>query len=102
MKGYEFEDVVKALNEVVAHDWKGFLEKRVRSTDPTPPLDGLARGGWKVVTKAERNELRKAVEEDGKTITLTGSIGLQVSDEGKVTDVVPGSAADMFPPVRLW
>src|SRR5205807_8685425 len=47
VKPYTFEDVVQTLNGVVAHDWKEFLEKRLSSTSPEPPLDGLARGGWK-------------------------------------------------------
>jgi predicted metalloprotease with PDZ domain len=94
VKPYEFEDVVQALNGVAAHDWRGFLERRLTSTDAEPPLDGLSRGGWKLVYKPERSELLKAADEEEKQIDLTASIGLLVKDDGKVIDVVPGKAAD--------
>jgi predicted metalloprotease with PDZ domain len=47
-----------------------------------------------VTIKKEPNELRKALDENGKSLNLTTSIGLVLSNEGKVTDVVPGSSAD--------
>jgi len=94
VRPYEFEDVVKALNGVVAHDWKGFLERRLTATDAEPPLDGLTRGGWRVVYKPQRSELLKASDEEEKQTDLTASIGLLVKEDGKVVDVVPGKAAD--------
>jgi predicted metalloprotease with PDZ domain len=94
VKPYQFEDVVAALNGVVELDWKGFLESRLRGTQEAAPLDGIKRGGWKVTIKKEPNELRKASDEEGKSMNLTTSIGLLLRTDGKVTDVVPGSAAD--------
>jgi predicted metalloprotease with PDZ domain len=94
VKPYEFEDVVAGLNAVVAHEWKGFLEARLKGTAEAAPLDGVKRGGWKVTMKTEPNDLRKVINEENKSINLTSSIGLLLSAEGKVTDVVPGSAAD--------
>jgi predicted metalloprotease with PDZ domain len=94
VKAYTFEDIVTTLNGVVAHDWKTFLERRIHTTEEKAPLDGITRGGWKVTMKAEPNDLRKTVDTDGKSITLTSSIGLLLTSEGKVSDVVPGSAAD--------
>ena len=85
---------MKGLNDVVAHDWKSFLERRLLAKEEKAPLDGIARGGWKVTIKKEPNELRKTIAEDGKLLNLTSSIGLLLSNEGKVTDVVPGSPAD--------
>jgi predicted metalloprotease with PDZ domain len=94
VKPYTFEDVVAALNGVVEYDWKGFLEKRLTSTDPEPPVDGITRGGWKLVYGKERSELQKAVEGESKTMDLTTSLGLMITDSGLVIDVVPNSAAD--------
>ncbi|QVL30034.1 M61 family metallopeptidase [Telmatocola sphagniphila] len=94
VKPYTFEEIVSTLNGVVEYDWKDFLEKRVRLTAPQPPLDGITRGGWKVVNKSERNELRKATEEESKSVNLGSSIGLIVSEEGKIADVVADSPAD--------
>ena len=94
VKPYTFEDVVKALNDVVENDWKTFLERRVMALAEVPPLDGIERGGWKVTSKKEPNGLRKTVNDDGKSLNLSSSIGLVLTDEGKVIDVVPGSPAD--------
>lgn len=94
VKPYTFEDVVKALNDVVENDWKTFLERRVIVLAETPPLDGIERGGWKVTSKKEPNLLRKTVNDDGKSLNLSSSIGLVLTEEGKVIDVVPGSPAD--------
>jgi predicted metalloprotease with PDZ domain len=94
VKPYTFEDVVRGLNDVVAYDWKNFLERRIIATAPKAPLDGITRGGWKLTMKKEANEMRKAADEIAKTINLTSSVGLLLSTDGKVTDVVPDSPAD--------
>jgi predicted metalloprotease with PDZ domain len=94
VKPYTLDDLVRALNDVVAHDWKGFLAKRVTATEAEPPLDGLTRGGWKVVYDDKRGEVLKAREEEDKTINLTSSIGLLLKDDGQIIDVVPQTAAD--------
>ncbi|MFL5342517.1 MAG: M61 family metallopeptidase [Gemmataceae bacterium] len=94
VRPYSFDDIVAALNGVVEHDWKGFLEKRLTSTDAAPPLDGLTRGGWRLVYKDKPNELLKASDDEEKQIDLSSSIGLLLKDDGKVIDVVPGKAAD--------
>jgi predicted metalloprotease with PDZ domain len=94
VKPYTFDDVVKALEGVVQHDWRGFLEKRLSSTDAEPPLDGITRGGWKVVYKTERSEMQKANEAEAHAADLSASIGLALRDDGTVMDVVQGKAAD--------
>ncbi|HEY2787475.1 MAG TPA: hypothetical protein VGJ05_21140 [Fimbriiglobus sp.] len=94
VKPYGVEDVVKGLNDVLPYDWKGFLEVRLKGTSAAAPLDGIKRGGWKVAMKAEPNGLRKATDDENKSLNLTSSIGLLLTADGKVTDVVPGSAAD--------
>ncbi len=94
VKPYSFEEVVAALNGVLEYDWKDFLEKRLTSTDAKPPLDGITRGGWTVTYSSERSELLKSQDEAEKRIDMTSSIGLLVKDDGGVTDVVPGKAAD--------
>jgi predicted metalloprotease with PDZ domain len=94
VKAYTFEDVVKALNDVAAHDWKAFLEKRLRGTEAGPPLDGLARGGWELAYRDKPGDLYRTRDADEKTINLTASVGLLLKDDGQVVDVVPGTAAD--------
>jgi predicted metalloprotease with PDZ domain len=94
VKPYEFEDIVKTLNDVVEHDWKGFFEKRVLQVAPTPPLNGIERGGWKVSYGATRSEQLEAMETDTKTIDLTASLGLLIKEDGSVVDVIPLKPAD--------
>jgi predicted metalloprotease with PDZ domain len=94
VKSYGFDDVVRTLNEVVAHDWQTFLEKRLQATDSEPPLEGLTRGGWKLVYRDHPGELLKALEGEEKTMNLTSSIGLRLKQDGLVLDVIPGKAAD--------
>jgi predicted metalloprotease with PDZ domain len=86
--------VVKTLNDVAAYDWKSFLEKRLHATAAEPPLDGLTRAGWEVVYKDKPGDLFKTRDDDEKTITLTTSIGMLLKEDGQVTDVIPGKAAD--------
>ncbi len=94
VKPYTFEDIVRTLDGVVAHDWKAFLEKRLTATSAEPPLDGLTRGGWKVVYRDKRGELLKARDGEDKKVDLTATLGLLVNDDGSVVDVVPGKPAD--------
>jgi predicted metalloprotease with PDZ domain len=94
VRPYATEDVTAALNRVVEHDWQGFLEKRLTSTNAEPPLDGITRGGWRLAYAKARTELLKATEEEEKQINLTSSLGLLLKDDGRVIDVVPGKAAD--------
>ncbi len=94
VKPYQFEDIVHALNDVVAHDWQGFLTQRVMRVNPEPPLDGLHRAGWKLAYSTERGELQKANEGISKALDEASSIGLLVGEDGTVSDVVQGKAAD--------
>jgi predicted metalloprotease with PDZ domain len=94
VKPYKFDDVVKALDRVVEHDWRGFLERRVAVAESEPPLDGITRGGWKLVYESKAGTLFKARESDEGATNLACSIGLIVNDSGKVVDVIPGKPAD--------
>ena len=94
VKPYTIEDVIKTLNDVLPYDWRSFLDKRVAQTAPEPPLDGLTRGGWKLVYSKSANDLTKATDDEEKSVDLRSSIGLLVKDDGAVVDVVPGKAAD--------
>ncbi len=94
VKAYTFDDIVKGMNGVVEHDWKAFFERRLLAREDAPPLDGIRRSGWKVTMWPDPNDVRKAVDDSGGSLTLTSSVGLLLARDGKVTDVVPGSAAD--------
>lgn len=92
VKGYTFDDVVTALNGVVEHDWKAFLNRRVAVPSESAPLDGITAGGWTLTYSDKASTLFEAQEEADKVTNLFPSIGLTVAD-GKVGDVVPDGPA---------
>ncbi len=83
---YEFQDVVRALNEVAPYDWKGFLEQRVYAT--SAPLDGLQWAGLKLVYDDRPNASIKDAERERKNLDLSYSLGLVVSKDSVLTEVV--------------
>jgi len=104
LKAYNFDDVVAALNGVQPHDWAGFLNQRLHSTDAHAPLGGIERGGWKLVYDGVRSEFWKALEADRKEADLSYSIGLRVKEDGGIADVVyqgPAQKAGVAPAVKL-
>jgi predicted metalloprotease with PDZ domain len=94
VKPYTFDDVVADLNAVAPYDWKGLLQRRVGVPVDGAPLDGVKRGGWKLAFGDTPSAYHKAMDELGKSLDLTTSIGLALSAEGDVVDVIPGKAAD--------
>jgi predicted metalloprotease with PDZ domain len=86
---YSFEDVVKALNAIEPYDWTGFLHARVDGIAKPAPLDGLRRGGYKLVYTDTASELLKATDDQRKRVSLLYSIGAVLDDkDGTVTRVV--------------
>ncbi len=101
---YTFEDVVRALNQVQPYDWAGFLRTRLDGHGPGAPLDGLARGGWKLVYTDTPSAIQKASDADRKGADLSFSIGLSLSADGAVQAVVwdgPAFRAGLAPGNRI-
>jgi predicted metalloprotease with PDZ domain len=104
LKAYTFDDVVAALNAVQPYDWAGFLNKRLRSTEPHAPLGGIENGGWKLVYTATASDYWKASEAEKKIVDLSYSLGLLVSEDGLIGNVLyDGRArrAGIAPATRL-
>ena len=85
---YTFDDVVVALNAVQPYDWATFLKTRVLDVAPKAPLDGLARGGWKLVYADTPTAWNKAIESASKSTGLTYSLGLSLNRDAEVTGVL--------------
>jgi predicted metalloprotease with PDZ domain len=94
VSAYTFDDVVKALNEVAPHDWRGFFDTRVNKPAQRAPLGGIEGSGWKLVYTDGMPALLKAQEGADKFTDLSYSIGLAVKEDGGIKDVVPGMAAE--------
>jgi predicted metalloprotease with PDZ domain len=91
---YTFEDVVAGLNGVVANDWAAFLHERIDSHAATPPLGGIANGGYTLVYKDKPNSWMAMEEADGGAIDFWYSLGLQVGVTGGIGDVLVDGIAD--------
>jgi predicted metalloprotease with PDZ domain len=86
-KTYTFDDVAAALNSVYPYDWATFLHQRLEGHGPGAPLDGLRRGGYRLVFDAKQSDYLKSAELRRKNTDLMFSIGLSVNKDAKLTDV---------------
>ncbi len=85
---YVFEDVVKALNAVQPYDWAAFLRARLDGHGPGAPLDGIARGGYKLIYTETPSSYFKDSETRRKVTDLTYSLGMMIAAEAKLSDVL--------------
>ncbi|HEV7960356.1 MAG TPA: hypothetical protein VGP01_04955, partial [Rhizomicrobium sp.] len=90
---YTFDDVVKALNAVTPNDWAGFLKAHISSLHPTPPLEGITRGGYQLVYTDKPSERDSSSDMQRKRDSFAYSLGFILDNRGNVTDVTWGSPA---------
>jgi len=84
---YDFDTVVTTLNGVVANDWARFLKTRIEGLSARAPLDGLTRGGYKLVYTDTPTEFFKAAETKGKIVNLSYSLGVIIGKDGVLSGV---------------
>ena len=104
LKPYTFEDVVSTLNRVAPYDWTNFLRSRLDSTSPNTPIESIENSGWKLIYNDHPNEIQENRDEVGRKIDLSLSIGLRLSDDGTIEDVMydgPSYAAGMGPGMKI-
>ena len=90
---YTFEDVVKALNDVMPYDWTTFLRTRLDGHASGAPLDGLTRGGYRLVYDDTPSAYLTSSEKRRKSTDLSFSLGLGLDKEGKLAAVLWDSPA---------
>ncbi len=91
---YTFADVIQALKAVAPFDWEKFLTERLYGHGPGAPLDGLTRGGWKLVFTETPSEYVRSLEDQRKAVDFTFSLGFAVSSlTGTLTEVRWGGPA---------
>lgn len=104
VKTYTFDDIVNALNQVEAYDWRGFWTERLTNHGPGAPLAGIEESGWKLMYDANRSELFKEQEYERKSVNAAFSIGLWVQESGRIIDTVeglPAAKAGIGPGMKL-
>lgn len=84
-RGFTFETIVDALNAVEPYDWQGFLTARVREVAPKAPLDGLTRGGWRLIYTETPTDYARTIA--GRSTNLTYSLGLVLNRDAEITGV---------------
>jgi predicted metalloprotease with PDZ domain len=104
LKTYTFEDIVAALNSLAPHNWTEFLRTRLDSMAPTTPVESVENSGWKIVYNETPNELEEVIGAVKHRVDLTLSMGLLLSDNGFVLDVIhdgPSYNAGIGPGMKI-
>ena len=94
LKPYTAADLYAALQAVQAYDWPGFFRQRVYEISERAPLGGIAGAGWRLVYRDAPTAMDKSSEAASKGVDVRYSLGLELSEEGGIGDVVARSPAD--------
>jgi len=101
---YTFDDIVAALNGVAAYDWAGFLHQRLEGHGPGAPLDGVARGGYRLTFTETPTDFFTDLDTELKRTNLMYSIGFTVGASGSLSEVLwdgPAFKAGLTPETTL-
>ncbi|WBO22348.1 M61 family metallopeptidase [Sphingomonas abietis] len=90
---YTFQDIVNALNTVMPYDWATFLNERINAPEPAFPLEGITRGGYRLVYKDKPSDFWKQRENGRKIADFSYSIGLTIGKAGAISGVFWGGPA---------
>lgn len=91
---YTFDDIVRALDLVQAFDWAAFLRERIDVSGRGAPLDGLARGGWKLVYRDTPTAYQDDLAKTSNRADFRYSLGLTVNKaSGRIEEVLWDSPA---------
>lgn len=84
---YTFDDVVRTLNGVVEHDWATFLRSRLDGHGPGAPLDGLTRGGYRLVYTDTPSDYQKTLYAERHRSDFAWSLGIITSPTNSIGSV---------------
>jgi predicted metalloprotease with PDZ domain len=105
---YTFEDLVKALNTVQPYDWAAFFRARVYDVAPQVPMDGITRGGYRLVYNDTESDWMKHLDPSrGPSFGTSLGFALKGGDGGDKNTVAvvwwdsPASKAGMTPDMQL-
>jgi predicted metalloprotease with PDZ domain len=95
---YNRDELVADLNQVVKYDWATFIHERIDNVNPHADLDGIERGGYKLVftdkPSASEHTMASAGGRRASGINVWYSLGLRLTGEGVISDVRWGGPAD--------
>jgi predicted metalloprotease with PDZ domain len=90
---YTFDDVCKALDSIAPYPWAAYFKQRLNAHDDTHLLDGLKRGGYRLVYTDQPTEFFTLHEADLGGMDLSTSIGLVIGKKGTIRSVAWESPA---------
>jgi len=89
---YELADVARALNAVAPFEWERWLRERTTGLNQ-PLLEGVERAGFRVEYSTEPNKAIADVEKSARRTDLGYSLGVVISRDAVLTEVVWDSPA---------
>ena len=106
---YELPELVDDLNRIAPYDWEKFFHDRILDINPRADLDGIERGGYKLVynDKPSKGETTLVAGRSGRgqTINVWYSLGLRLSSDGSISDVRwngPADKAKLAPGQKIY
>jgi predicted metalloprotease with PDZ domain len=85
---YAFEELTRGLEALAPHDWAAFLTERLESRAVGAPLEGLDRGGYQLVYRKAPSDFAAQTDAAANLVNLRFSIGLTVSNDGTLQEVI--------------
>jgi predicted metalloprotease with PDZ domain len=87
---YVFRDVACALETLAPFDWSAYFHRRIDDLATKAPIDGIARGGYRLVYRKTQNSFHNSADRLAGTVDLTCSLGVKLCDDGAVSEVIWG------------
>ncbi len=95
---YNRQELIDDLNQVAKYDWAKFFRDKVDAINPHADLDGITRGGYKLVYQDHPNAAEQVylggVGRRGGGPDLWFTLGLRLAKDGTISDVRWGGPAD--------
>lgn len=95
---YNRDELIHDLNQVLPYDWAAFIHQRIDNINPHADLDGIERGGYKLVFTDKPNASESTMAAAGgrraSGINVWYSLGLRLTQDGTIVDVRWGGPAD--------
>ena len=79
---------MQALDAIAHFDWAAFFKEKLEETHEGAPLAGLDLGGYRLVYRDAPSAFEQSSSTVFGQIDLTHSIGLTVSSDGELSDVL--------------
>lgn len=95
VKPFEVAEIVSILNGLAKYDWKGLIERRIRTAGPELSLEGIRKSGYDFTLVAEKPDYIKSSESSREAISAEYSVGLVIKKKGgDISSVTPNSVSD--------